>query len=112
MGHGPAATGWPTWAASRWHERIHKASTNLKLEQIKRIAELQKHHEKLIAQGEKVRKEREHLAEAAAKRMSKGQELSELQRKAYELVHEGGPILESELPDEYHKEIHRIKLYE
>lgn len=44
--------------------------------------------------------------------MSKGQELSELQRKAYELVHEGGPILESELPDEYHKEIHRIKLYE
>lgn len=45
MGHGPAATGWPTWAASRWHERIHKASTNLKLEQIKRIAELQKHHE-------------------------------------------------------------------
>ena len=44
--------------------------------------------------------------------MSKKQELSDFQAQAYQLVHEGGPILESELPDEYHREVERIKLYE
>ena len=29
MGHGRASTGWPAWAARRWHERLHKVSTAL-----------------------------------------------------------------------------------
>ncbi|CAE7553254.1 unnamed protein product [Symbiodinium sp. CCMP2592] len=112
MGFGKASTGWPSHSAKKWHERLHKVTNALRTEQTKRLDELKQHKKKEEALGIKMRKEREHMAAMAEKRMSKGLELTALQKMAHEVISQGKVLEIEDMPQAYWDERNRIELHE
>eukprot|EP00439_Symbiodinium_sp_Y106_P026826 s4548_g3.t1 len=59
-----------------------------------------------------MRKEREHMAAMAEKRLSKGLERSELQKMAHEVISQGKVLEIEDMPEAFFNERDRIKLHE
>ena len=110
MGYGPAAIGWPWVAAQNRVGKMRKLGEQLQVERNKRIQDLKKLDEKDKKNGEKMRLEREKVAELAGKMMAEHKKLNKMQEDAWKLVNEGGALRVDELPSAYLKAKAKIEL--
>eukprot|EP00438_Fugacium_kawagutii_P015848 Skav209332 [mRNA] locus=scaffold241:476:7318:+ [translate_table: standard] len=108
LGYGPAASGWPAASAHHWHERLRKLTNQLHEEIPKYKRDLKAADEKLLRSGERAHAEMVKEAKVAQMRLDKQETLTELQKTAYEFVHENRYIKISELPPECEKDRMRI----
>eukprot|EP00438_Fugacium_kawagutii_P020145 Skav209767 [mRNA] locus=scaffold9:337523:341960:- [translate_table: standard] len=108
LGYGPAASGWPAASAHHWHERLRKLTNQLHEEIPKYKRDLKAADEKLLRSGERAHAEMVKEAKVAQMRLDKQETLTELQKIAYEFVHENRYIKISELPPEFEKDRMRI----
>ena len=110
MGYGPAAVGWPWVAAQNWISKMRKLGEQLQVERNKRIKDLKALDEKDKKNGEKMRLEREKIAELAGKMKEEHKKLNKMQEDAWKLVNEGGALRVDELPAAYLKAKTKIEL--
>eukprot|EP00438_Fugacium_kawagutii_P003448 Skav229316 [mRNA] locus=scaffold2616:95961:99953:+ [translate_table: standard] len=108
LGYGPAASGWPAASAHHWHERLRKLTHQLHEEIPKYKRDLKAADEKVLRAGERAHAEMVKEAKMAQMRLDKQETLTELQKTAYEFVHENRYIKISELPPECEKDRMRI----
>eukprot|EP00438_Fugacium_kawagutii_P012637 Skav215592 [mRNA] locus=scaffold666:136235:143159:+ [translate_table: standard] len=108
LGYGPAASGWPAASAHHWHERLRKLTHQLHEEIPKYKRDLRAADEKLLRAGERAHAELVKEAKVAQMRLDKQETLTELQKTAYEFVHENRYVKISELPPEFEKDRMRI----
>eukprot|EP00438_Fugacium_kawagutii_P001387 Skav209305 [mRNA] locus=scaffold994:205116:208401:- [translate_table: standard] len=108
LGYGPAASGWPAASAHHWHERLRKLTNQLHEEIPKYKRDLKAADEKLLRSGERAHAEMVKEAKVAQMRLDKQETLTELQKTAYEFVHENRYVKISELPQEFEKDRMRI----
>ena len=110
MGYGPAAIGWPWVAAQNWITKMQKMGEQVEIERGKRITAMREQDEKAKKNGEKMRLEREKVAELAGKMMAEHKKLNKMQEDAWKLVNEGGALRVDELPAAYLKAKTKIEL--